>query len=193
MVDDRLMTDLGSNDRLVRTGAIERLRALLPESLPPVLAAARSERWVVRAAALAVLDHAEQDPEVEQALLAAAHDPDSRVRRSALHSLACAHCKPDGCVSPGAVDVLLDAMLHDPTLKVRRSMAGQLMWGQAGRGPSVVEAFRHLLAHDDDAVLRRRSATFLASCELPRGELPHREWVGPWEQRISELLASPTG
>ena len=193
MPDEQLLIDLGSTDRLVRTAAIERLREDLPESLPPVLAAARSEHWLVRAAAVAVLDHAAQDDEVEQALLRAAGDEHARVRRSALHSLACRHCKPDGCLTAGSLDVLVDALLHDPSIRLRRTVAGELMWGQHGRGPQVMEAFRHLLAHDDDAVLRRRAATFLASCELPRGERPHREWVGEWERRITELVGGATG
>ena len=193
MLDEQLLADLGSADRLARTAAIEGLRDALPDALPLVLAAAGSERWLVRAGALAVLDHAAQSDEVEQALLRAAGDEHARVRRSALHSLACRHCKPDGCLTEGAVDVLVDALLHDPSIRLRRTVAGELMWGQHGRSSSIVEAFRHLLGHDHDPVLRQRAATFLASCELPRGERPHREWIGPWERRISELVATPIG
>jgi hypothetical protein len=170
-----------------RVRAVEELRAALPESRDEVLAAMSSPRWEVRAAAAAVLDHAEQDSEVERALIVASGDVDARVRQSALHSLACAHCKPEGCLQPGSVELLIDGMLHDPSIRLRRKLAGELMWAQHGRGEEVVAAFRLVLEGDSDRTLRERAATFLASCDVPRSSMPYREWIGAWRRRIDEL------
>jgi hypothetical protein len=117
----------------------------------------------VRFAAAAALDDLLQTPAIERALLEAARDPDARVRRAALHSLSCAHCKPDGCMAPAAVDVLIDTLLHDRSIRLRRWAAGVTMWGQVGRSAALVDAYRAVLATSDDRVLRERAETFLAA------------------------------
>ncbi len=155
-----------------------------------MLDALTSPNWRVRASAAAVLDHSEQDADVERALRAAAGDTDARVRDSALHSLACRHCKPEGCVADESVDLLVHGMLHDPSVRVRRKLAGELMWGQHGVRPGIVEAFRSILERDDDRVLRDRAATFLASVDVPRSDSPYREWLPAWERRKAELLGA---
>ena len=188
-VDEDGATELGHPDKQRRRAAVEALRAELPKSRSVALAALSSDRWEERAGGAAVLDHAEQDEVVERALVAAAHDVDARVRRSALHSLACARCKPDGCLADDSLELLVDALLHDPSIRLRRKIAGELMWGQHGRGESVVAAFAHLLDASDDQALRQRAATFLASCDVPRDSMPHREWIGAWRRRIAELLS----
>ena len=185
---DALVGQISDDDKQVRRSAIERLRALLPEVRGRMLDAMTSPDWKVRASAAAVLDHAEQDAGVEEALRAATSDPDARVRDAAFHSLACTHCKPDGCIVDESVDVLVHGLLHDPSVRVRRKIAGDLMWQQHGAGPSVVDAFR-LLLHDGDEVLRDRAATFLASVDVPRSSAPYREWLPTWQRRKGELLA----
>ena len=188
MDDTGLVAELAHDDKQRRRAAVEILRAELPASRVAALSAMSSERWQVRAAAAAVLDHADQDEVVERALLTAARDTDARVRQSALHSLSCAHCKPSGCIADESLELLVDGLLHDPSIRLRRKLAGELMWGQHGRSDLVVAAFRHLLAVSGDRVLRERAATFLASCDLPRASMPYREWIGPWKRRIAELL-----
>ena len=144
----------------------------------------------VRATAAAGLDDLPASPEIERALVDAARDVDANVRRHALHSLSCAHCKPDGCLGPAAIEVLADALLHDPSVRNRRWAAGVTMWGQAGRGESLVRAYRELMATSDDRLLRERGAAFLASLEVPRGDRSYREWLADWRPRYEELLAS---
>ena len=183
-----LLARLASDDKPDRFAAVERLRELLPGVRDLMLDAMTSADWKVRASSAAVLDHAPQDPAVERALVAAAADPDARVRESAFHSLACAHCKPDGCVVDESVYVLVEGMLHDPSVRVRRKIAGGLMWGQQGTRPVIVEAFRSILDHDDDRMLRERAAAFLAAIDVPRSESPYREWLAAWERRKAELL-----
>ena len=144
----------------------------------------------VRLLAAAGLDDVLATPEIEQALREAARDPDAKVRRAALHSLACGHCKPDGCLAPAAIDIVIDALRHDPSIRNRRWAAGITMWGQCGRSEGMIAAHREVLATSDDRVLRERAATFLASCEIPRGDRPHREWIAEWQPRFEELLAA---
>ncbi len=179
---------LASEDKATRRVAVEALRERLPAVRDAILEATTSPDWKVRAGAAAVLDHAEQDPEVEQALRTAATDPDARVRDAAFHSLSCGHCKPDGCLADDSVELLAQGLLSDPSVRIRRKIAGGMMWGQQGRGPSVVAAFRTVLARDTDRTLRDRAATFLASDELPRADRPHREWWPAFLARKGELL-----
>jgi hypothetical protein len=190
MSEDELLLLLGHDEKSVRRTAIEALRELLPGPRARLVEAMASPDWKVRAAAAAVLDHAEQDAELERVLTDAVRDPDARVRDAAFHSLSCGHCKPEGCVSDSSVDVLVDGMLHDPSVRVRRKLAGGMMWGQQGRGPGVIDAFRTLLASDPDRVLRDRSATFLASLDVRRDSMPFREWWPAFLRRKDELLAS---
>lgn len=144
----------------------------------------------VRFAAAAALDDIVQTPEIESALVEASRDPDAKVRRAALHSLSCGHCKPDGCLAPVAVDVLVDTLLHDRSIRLRRWVAGVTMWGQVGGGERMIEAYREVLATTEDPTLRERAATFLASCDVPRGERAHREWIVDWQRRFDVLLAA---
>jgi HEAT repeat protein len=117
-----------------------------------------------RRAAAALLDDIEQSPEIELALREAAlRDPDKQVRRNALHSLSCHHCKPDGCLGPAVVDVLVHALLHDSSIRNRRWAAGVTMFGQAGRAAALVDAYRAVLETSDDRVLRERAQIFLAA------------------------------
>lgn len=144
----------------------------------------------VRLLAAAGLDDVLATPEIEHALRDAARDPDAKVRRAAMHALTCAHCKPDGCLAPEAVDVVVDALLHDPSIRNRRWAAGVTMWRQSGSGERLVDAYRETLATSDDRVLRERAATFLASCEIPKGDRPHREWIAEWQPRFEALLSA---
>lgn len=144
----------------------------------------------LRRLAAAALDDVLATPEIEQALRGAARDRDAKVRRAALHSLVCVECKPDRCLAPGAIDVVIDALLHDPSIRNRRWAAGITMWGQCGRNVPMIDAHREVLATSDDRVMRERSATFLVSLDVPRGERVHRDWYPEWRARFDELLAA---
>lgn len=189
MSPEELVNRLATEEKAARRVTVEQLRALLPESLPAVLDGFGSPNPHVRDACAAVVDHAVQDGQTEAALRRATRDPDARVRFSALHSLSCVHCKPDQCVAADVVELLVDALLHDPSVRLRRKVAGTLMWGQAGRGHVVRGAFTLILATEGDKVLRERAATFLASCELPREGRRYRDWLPEWKARIAELSA----
>jgi len=155
-----------------------------------LLAQLRSTRIDEPKAAAVALDDVASTEEIERALIIAAHDDDKGVRRAALHSLSCGHCKPDGCLGPAAVEVLVDALLHDPSIQNRRWAAGVTMFHQVGASSELIGAYRHVLADDRDRVLRERAATFLAYLDVPKGERKHRDWHPEWQQRYEELLAS---
>ena len=92
-----------------------------------------------------------------------------------------------------SVDLLVQGLLTDPSVRVRRKIAGGLMFGQQGRGPGVVAAFRTILESDTDRTLRDRAATFVASMDVRRDEMPYREWWPAFLRRKSELLAPGPG
>lgn len=166
------------------------LRKALPASCDALLDGLANGQPSVRRWSAVVLDHAPHDERIEQALRAAAKDRNRKVRRAALHDLSCGRCKPDGCLSTDGIAFLVDGMLHDRSSAVRRTCAGNLMFGQHGRDDRISDAFRAMLANDTDPVLRRRAAIYLASGDVPRHERPYGEWVREWQRRIAELLAA---
>ena len=164
------------------------LRASLPGSVDALLEGLKSGPPSVRRWCALVLDHAPHDARIEEALRAATKDRTRKVRRAALHALACAPCKPDGCLTTDGVGFLVDGLLNDRSLRVRRGCAGELMWGQAGRSDRISAAFRAILKTDADPVLRERAAIFLAWSEVPRSDRPFAEWHEEWRQRIGDLV-----
>lgn len=167
-----------------------RLRAALPGSTDALLEGLRNGAPSVRRWSAIVLDHAPHNDRIEEALRKATADRNRKVRKAAIHALACATCKPDGCLTSDGVGHLVDALLRDRSATVRRTCAGNLMFGQHGRDERVTAAFRQLLDHDADPVLRQRAAMFFAFVDVPRGELSHREWIASLRAHYEELVAA---
>jgi hypothetical protein len=190
MTWDELVGSLDTPNKADWRATVHTLLMALPASREALLTGLLDDAPMVRAGCAAALDHADQDDVVEQALRQAGADDDARVRRMALHALSCAPCKPDGCLVEDSVAVLVDALLHDPSIRNRRRVAGELMWGQHGRTPEITAAFARILAEETDQKLRHRAATYLASNELPREGRHYGEWVGEWSARIEELEAT---
>ncbi|MEY2470118.1 MAG: hypothetical protein QOF21_2816 [Actinomycetota bacterium] len=187
MTCDELVRSLDTPNKAEWRATVHELLISLPASRNALLDGLLDDKPMVRAGCAAALDHADQDDIVEEALRRAAADRDARVRDMALHSLSCAPCKPDGCLADDSVLVLVDALLNDPTLRVRRKVAGELMWGQHGRSPDVTAAFNRILSEESDRVLRHRAATYIASFELPREGRNYGEWLAEWSSRVAEL------
>ncbi len=187
MTWDELVRSLDTANKADWRATVHTLLTALPASQDALLLGLLDERPMVRAGCAAALDHADQDDIVEAALRRAGSDSDARVRKQALHALSCAPCKPDGCLVEDSVTVLVDAMLNDPSIRNRRRIAGELMWGQHGRTPEITAAFARILAEDSDQKLRHRAATYMASNELPRDGRRYGEWIGEWTERIAEL------
>src|SRR5262249_60582906 len=64
------------------------------------------------------------------ALQRALDDPEPRVRRSALHTLSCQHCKPSGCALE--VRPLFERMARDRSRRVRDAVLNPLGWQRHG-------------------------------------------------------------
>lgn len=167
---------------------VESLRTSLPDAIDQLLHGLFVGTPLIRSGCAAVLDHAPQHERIVRALVQATGDPDWKVRKGALHSLSCGHCKPDGCLPPMAIGTLVHGMLRDPDARVRMFCAGVMMWGQAGRSDDITAAFRTVLATSPNRKLRERAATYLASHDVPRGSASHREWHPRWHQRQRQLL-----
>ncbi|MCA1845390.1 MAG: sister chromatid cohesion protein PDS5 [Actinobacteria bacterium] len=182
------MLDLAYPDR--SKGAWSVLLAALPDSVSALLEGLFQGTPVVRAGCAAILDHADHDDRIERALIQALNDPDWRVRKAAVHSLSCADCKPDGCLTTDGIGALINGLLHDPDIRVRKSCAGTMMHGQAGRSDRVTAAFRTVLATSPNKMLRERAATYLVSLEVPRESPATRQYYARRNARLAELLAS---
>jgi hypothetical protein len=182
---DELVDALDDPSR--KAEAFEVLRQALPASCEAVLRGLTHASPAVRASCAAILDHAPHDERVERALLDALDDPHWRVRKAVLHSLSCAECKPDGCLTTDGVGALVDALLNDPDRRVRLMCAGLMMHAQAGREARVTEAFERVLATSTHGTMRERAAFYLAGEQVPRGERPYGEWLREFERRVAEL------
>ncbi len=107
------------------------LKGQLPERLVPALVAGlKSPDWRVRRSCCRLLDDADFTPESVAALQRALDDLDPRVRRSALHTLSCQHCKPSGCALE--VQPLFERMAHDPSRRVRDAVLNPFSWQRHG-------------------------------------------------------------
>ena len=89
------------------------LKAQSPDRLVPALVAGlKSPEWRARRSCCRLLDDVDFTPNSLAALQGALDDPEPRVRRSALHTLSCQHCKPSGCALE--VQPLFERMARDP-------------------------------------------------------------------------------
>jgi HEAT repeat protein len=141
------------------------LRAQPPEQLVPALVAGlRSSEWRVRRSCCRLLDDLDFTPESLAALRRALDDPDPRVRRSALHTLSCQHCKPSGC----AVEVqpLFERMARDPNRRVRDAVLNPLGWQR--HGPWAERLVEYMAVNDPSEKLRENARRTLAAKALER-------------------------
>lgn len=113
----------------------------------------------VRRRCCQLLDDLTLTEESIAAMTAALDDPAPRVRAAALHSLACVHCKPDGC----ALDerALLERGARDPSPVVRDAVITPLTWRTALVQPWVVALLEDALRNDTSPRLRGLAAQAL--------------------------------
>jgi hypothetical protein len=119
---------LGSNE--TRAAAYQSLKAL-PDDVLRTLAAhgTTHENWRIRRGCCQLLDDLAFATESLAALERCLDDPEPLVRRAALHSLSCQHCKPEGCeVDSRSV---FERMATDPSRKVRKMVVTGL-WVRDG-------------------------------------------------------------
>ena len=132
-------------------GAFALLKALAEDELRPLLVAgSRHASWRVRRRCCRLLDDLTLVPETIAALTERLDDDHPKVRRAAMHALACEHCKPDGC----ALDVrpLFLRMIEDPNAGVRSTVVGPLTWRNDAQWATVL--LERVAASDPSAELR---------------------------------------
>jgi len=158
------------------------LRLVSPERLIPVLVEGlQSPEWRVRRDCCGLLDDLDFTPESLAALQSALDDPDPRVRRSALHTLSCQHCKPNGC----ALDIqpLFQRLAHDPSRRVRESVLNPLTYQR--HGPWAEQLVERFAANDPSHILRERARRALDRRALERAADAER-------RRLAEKLLRKT-
>ncbi len=153
------------------------LRAQPSERLVPALVAGlRSSEWRVRRSCCRLLDDLDFTPDSLAALQRALDDPDPHVRRSALHTLSCQHCKPSGCALE--VQPLLERMARDPSRRVRDAVLNPLGWQR--HGPWAERLVEYLAVNDPSEKLREQARGVLAAkaferaADAERRRLPER-------------------
>jgi hypothetical protein len=141
------------------------LKAQPPARLVPALVAGLgSPEWRVRRSCCRLLDDLDFTPESLAALQGALDDSDPRVRRSALHTLSCQHCKPSGCALE--IQPLFERMSRDPSRRVREAVLNPLGWQRHGLwAERLVE---HLAVDDPSQQLREHARRILAGKALER-------------------------
>lgn len=168
----RWLRELGDRDTAHQ--AYERLQALPPSELvAAVLPGLTSENWRVRKQACALLDDVEFTDTGFAALTACLSDPVPDVRRSALHTLSCQHCKPEGCF----VDVrgVFERMKDDPSADVRKNVLGPLSWWEERHADWSIELIHYFAANDRSEKLRNAALRDIEQIEARRASDQQRQ------------------
>src|SRR5215472_15680549 len=173
------------------------LKAQPPARLVPALVAGlESLEWRVRRSCCRLLDDLDFTPESLAALRRALDDPDARVRRSALHTLSCQHCKPSACALQ--VEPLFERMARDPNRRVREAVLNPLGWER--HGPWAERLVEYMAVNDRSEKLQEHARRALAgkaferAADAERRRLPERlrlkterhpfRWVGLDGERL---------
>ncbi len=137
-----------------RWPAYQALDALGSRAIPALVEGLRDDHWDVRRWCLAVLDH-NGGPEVRPLVLPLLHDPKSKVRVWAVHTLACDRCMA-GENPVDAVPHLIERLWQDDSIRVRRMASAMLSMQQPDE--RVESALREILERETDRKLRLHAA-----------------------------------
>ena len=150
----------------VRWQAAEALRALGPAALPAVREGLGHANWQVRRACAIWFDH-NGSPESLPLLIPLLHDPKSKVRLFAIHSLACDQCK-EGENPVDAVQLLMERIREDESIRVRRHATSMLAWQHAH--PDLEGFFQDLVETETDRKLHKWAAIGVYLCRKKAAE-----------------------
>jgi HEAT repeat protein len=133
----------------------------------------------VREGCCIVLDH-HLDALAVPELVANLDHEDARVRRWAMHALACDRCKEGEC-RPGeddSIPLAMRALFEDPEYHVRKEAAA-LLGPSAHSRPEVIDALRRAHAQDPHPLVRK-----VSGWHIPGG--PIFERTAPRRTRMSD-------
>ncbi len=114
----------------------------------------------VRRACAGFLDHHATDVCIPQLREVALHDPSSKVRRVAVHSVTCQQCKPSP-LSGDLVGLLVQVAQSDPNRQVREKAIGGLI--SQPRDARAVAALEQILRTETHPEVRRAAHNALKS------------------------------
>jgi HEAT repeat protein len=154
----RLADDEGRWERFTR------LQAIGPQARDAVREGLANANWQVRRWCAIWLDHF-ADAESLEALVPLLHDPKSKVRLFAVHSLACDRCK-DGDNPLDVVPLLIERIRNDESIRVRRHAVAMLAHYHAHA--HLEGFFRDLLDTETDAKLRKHAGAGVYLCRQKR-------------------------
>jgi HEAT repeat protein len=143
-----------------RQGAWSRLLEVGPSAKDAVLEGLGHANWQVRRLCLIWFDHF-ADPESLEAMLPLLHDPKSKVRLFAVHSISCDRCK-SGKNPINVVPLLIDRIRNDESIRVRRHAV--IMLAHQHAHPDLEGFFRDLYETETDARLRRWAGYGIMMC-----------------------------
>ena len=143
---------------------------------PAALSGLDHPNWRVRRTCCRLLDDLSLTPESTSALERRLADSHPLVRRAALHTLSCKHCKPDGC----ALDVgsLFERMAADPNRRVRAAVLHPLTWAYTDE-PWTPGLLRRFAERDPSGQLRGVASRFIADLEARRRSNERRLQLPP--------------
>jgi hypothetical protein len=142
---------LGAGDWATRREAMTRLEGAGATAVPLLLTGLEHQDWRVRANCAGLLDHL-ADERCVAPLARALRDPNTTVRRFAVHAIGCQGCKVRPLPMDGVAH-LVRCALADPSIRVRRAATHQLGCQEAD--PRAAAALRTILRRDVDVKLLR--------------------------------------
>ena len=144
-----------------RLKILAELEALGADALPAVRAGLGHGHWQVRRWCAIYLDHHADVPSLHS-LVPLLHDPKSKVRLWAVHSLACDRCK-QGENPIDVVPLLIERIELDESIRVRRLATATLAYLTAA-DRRAVPVFEALLRDENDRKLRLHAGLGLMRC-----------------------------
>jgi HEAT repeat protein len=132
----------------------------------------RHENAAVRYYCCALLDHF-LVPEALADLIGMLHDPDPRVRQSALHTLACDRCKQGSC-RPVEAEVLPEALriLNEDGDPHVRAMAIEVVGQYVHTNPIAEHALVEANKNDPSPAVRKKAAWYAPGGPIHRRTAP---------------------
>lgn len=174
IVSDRSRSLIGQLADVAHRETAHHLLKLVPEAERRAAAVEglHHDSWRVRRTCAQLLDRVELTTEAIAALTRALDDEHPDVRRKVVHTLACEHCKPDGCVPD--VRVVCERAVKDPSAVVREMVVHLCSLHYFDR-QWAIDLVAHVARQDGSAKLRTKAAQDIESLK--------RQWRSDGQRR----------